>query len=152
MSLLSNLFQSDAMKNMAFGVVKKSMLEGNYKYFMIELDEQGEIVLKTFTHEQDPVVMSREQITNLEKIMQELHFKADQLGQQLDRSLDENAKLVQMCGEQERHITELMKPGNAAVQEAYNIGRTDGIAGVNRFNQPQTPDNGDSTETGPIVG
>jgi len=107
MSLLSSLFQSKTMQDAAFGAVKKMMKEGNYKYFLIEIDQDGELTLNTYTHEQQPVMMSIEQMTSIELAMENLSKAGEELEKQLEAHLSEQTKLSQMCKEQEQMIISL---------------------------------------------
>jgi cell division protein FtsB len=192
MGLLDSLFQNDTMKNLAFGTVKKMLVENNYKFLVIKMDNGGELMMDTYSADQEPVIMSQKQIADLENVIKGMNDSADRLERQINQLLDENAmllkkcsetpeslirdnsalqalvetlhkknneeskevialrednsRLVEMCREQERSITELMKPGNIAVQQAYYVGRADGVTGADRFNElVKMPDNEPNT-------
>lgn len=107
MSLLSSLFQSDAMKNAAFGMVKKTMKEGNIKYMLIKLDDKDEIAMDTFSHDAKPVIVSQDQLDKLQDVIDSLNKEVDTFEGDFIRANDETVKLVEICKEQETVIATL---------------------------------------------
>lgn len=121
MSLLSSLFQSKSIQDAAFGAVKKMMVEGNYKYFLIEIDKDGELTLNTYTHEQQPVMMAKEQMNAIEVAMESLSKASEELESQIDGHLSEQTKLVEICQEQERQINNLNAAISAYLHEIEHL-------------------------------
>lgn len=72
MSFLQNLFSNDKMKDMAFGLLKKQMVENNIKYFVVELLPDGSIDTKMYLATAAPEIYSKEQTDKMQEILLEL--------------------------------------------------------------------------------
>jgi hypothetical protein len=99
MGLLSGLFENETLKNAAFKLLKKHMVENDCRFIVIKLDDQGEFDLQTFQDVTQPVVMSQ-------------------------KSLDQ---LMQIALDQERIVTELTEERDsiAAIKESLLVAKRD---------------------------
>lgn len=96
---LDSLFNNDKVKSMAFGMIKKTMIQEAYKYIVLELID-GEIDIKTFLESGAPVIIEAAQLAQVEKMGAEMAEK-------LDTIQKESETLAQIAEEQARRIAEL---------------------------------------------
>jgi chromosome segregation ATPase len=70
MSFLTKLFAGEKMQEMAFGTLKGYMRDHGIRYFLVEL-KGDEIVPQGYAAADEPVVMSKVNMTKLEQILQD---------------------------------------------------------------------------------
>lgn len=121
MGLLQSLFANDAMKNAAFGMVKKTMKDGNLKYMLIKIEENGEIGMDTFKHDDNPVVVSQGQLDGLAELIDELRATVNQFEILVADNTRERERLAEMCREQEREINKMIREQNDYEQVIANL-------------------------------
>lgn len=114
MGLLDSIFSNEALKDKALSFLKKTMIEGDFKYVILSLKDDGQFDIQMLQGKDQPVVYRQEQIdliqgtmikqlADLEK-MRERIVEYDQL---LTEANAEKDTLTQMALEQSVAISEL---------------------------------------------
>lgn len=150
MSFLQNLFSNDKVKNMAFGMLKNTMIENKIKFVVVNLTETQEIDTQMYPEEMQPVIMSKTQMAEIERILTEVTNKKDQMEQimleQEQTILGQNDVIGQLT-EQVGKLTaenEALYNANSVVPESPAPGN--GLTAQAVYDNPLKQSNGSTTE------
>lgn len=93
MSILSSLFSNDKVKEMALGMLKRTMTENDIKYVVIDRLADDTLDMQMFRSADQPVIMSATNMQALELAMQKLSGAAEVMELENQELLEKIEKL-----------------------------------------------------------
>lgn len=94
MNFLQNLFSNDKMKDLALGMLKKTMIENKIKYVVIDMAENETLDLKMFPADMQPCIMGAAQLTQIDQVLVDQETKLKDLERQIEAYQETVTNLV----------------------------------------------------------